>query len=396
MHICYFASYDSPYGGSARTLVFSRELVKLGHQVTIITSSYNHLMSKDTKPLNGNLYKDEIIDGVRIISVYGFNYKAHDQTILRLIHMFQYSFLALIMAVVKLRRVDVILGTTVPLFSGLLAWLLSKIKRSRFYIEIRDVWPEELIDLGSIKRGSLIAKILRSMEKFLYKNSIKIISALPNTKEHVYKSGSNSEIIYLPNPHDSDLQHQEYSGGKQNELEIMYLGGSGRAMRINTLIEAFMELDLDGINLNIIGPVDFVENYFNKSNRKRPHNIKTQGFVDRSELPVLFRNIDILVHPGNNTDQLKFGLNSNKILDYLASGRIVVLAARVDNDPVSDSGAGFKIEPENPSLMAELFRKIYYMSPETRKDIGKKGPSYLDKNFSASDLASMLSTKIEA
>ena len=63
------------------------------------------------------------------------------------------------------------MGTTVPSFTGLTALLLAKIKNSKFYLEIRDVWPEELIDLGLIKRNGLISFVLSKIEFLLYSKS---------------------------------------------------------------------------------------------------------------------------------------------------------------------------------------------------------------------------------
>ncbi len=390
MHICYFACYDSPYGGSSRTFVFAKEMVSMGHEVTIITSSFNHLMSKESKPLNKGFYIDESIDGVRVVSVFGLNYKEHDKTLLRLIHMFQYNFLAFFVGVLKIKKIDIVLGTTVPLFSGLLAFYFSLFKGSRFALEIRDIWPEELIDLGAIKKNSAFALVLRLIEKFLYKKSPVIISCLPNVLEHIRRAGSDSKVVFIPNPYDPSFYFKKYDGGKADHLRIMYLGGSGRAMRLNTLIESFLKLSLPNTTLHIVGPKQFVDEYFQGRNEKMPANIKVNGFVERSKIPSFIDQADVLVHPGNSTDQLKFGLNSNKILEYLSSGRLVVLAAKTSNDAVSLSGAGYLIPPEDASIMRSIFEKIYKLVPKERVLMGSKGPEFLHKNHKPNHLAKKL------
>ncbi len=104
-------------------------------------------------------------------------------------------------------------------------------------------------------------------------------------------------------------------------------------------------------------------------------------------------NTDLLIHSCIESEQLKFGINSNKLLDYLASSRVVILAAKVINDPVSLSGGGFVIKPEDANIMAKKIESIFCMSPNERKKIGKKGLSYVKNNLTQEHLTKKL-TKI--
>lgn len=384
--IVFFSCYDSPLGGgSPRTFLYSRELVKLGYDVWVVTSSYNHWMDKSLKKQN-KLVSKKNIEGVNYIFLFGLNYGENNNLILRSIHMIQYSFLAFFFILFRIKKIDVILGTTTPNFSGLMALCLSSLKESKFFLEIRDVWPESLIDSGSLKKNSMVAIIMRMIEKFLVRNSTEIISCLPNTLEHIIKSGGPNKMTYIPNPYDSDLIFNKYCGGNRGELRITYVGGNAKAMRVNTLIEAFLMLDLPRISLQIVGPKKFVKNYFKNLKKPLPKNMKVYDFVQRSKIPEFINNSDVLVHPSNNTDQLKFGLNSNKILEYLSSGRLTILAAKTANDPVSMSKSGFLIEPENEYEMARVFKKIYYMDPKEREKIGVRGIKFVKSRFNSKNL----------
>ena len=94
-----------------------------------------------------------------------------------------------------------------------------------------------------------------------------------------------------------------------------------------------------------------------------------------------FATADLLVASATDTDQLKFGLNSNKLCDYLVSGRPILLAANAPIDPVTESGAGFTIKPENPELMKEYILKVFRMTPEERIALGKNGYNYALENL---------------
>ena len=337
-------------------------------------------MGKKSKKLNG-FYSKERVDGVDIIWVYGLNYKSNTNTLLRFLHMIQYSLLALIISILIVKRCDFIMGTTVPSFSGLVALFLAKLKKSCFVIEIRDVWPEELIDIGLIRSDGLVAQVLRSIEKLLYKKSNFIISSLPNTNNHVQKIIKDKKVLYLPNPLDSSLEFNVYSGGEESKLEIAYVGSSARAMSIDTILKSISLLDSYNINLTIVGPKDYVQNFYKSKKQPIPKNISLFDFVPKNKIPYFINKADVLIHSCIDSDQLKFGINSNKLLDYLSSGRVVILAAKVKNDPVSLSSGGYLIKPEDEKVMAKQIESIFYMSPNERYETGKKGLDYVELNL---------------
>ena len=383
--ICYFACYDSPDAGSSRTFTFAKELVRKGYKVTMITSSYNHLMGGKGKKINGLFFKENL-KGVDVLWIYGLNYKSNENTYLRFIHMIQYSLLAFFISIFFLKKHDLVMGTTVPSFTGLTALLLAKIKNSKFYLEIRDVWPEELIDLGLIKRNGLISFVLSKIEFLLYSKSDSIISSLPNTSEHVAKIVNHKEVFFLPNPVDSSLEFNLYSGGNENRLEVAYVGSSARAMSISTILNAISLLEHLKINLTIVGPKDHVENFYKLKKEILPKNIQLFDFVPKNKIPLFINRADLLIHSCIDSEQLKFGINSNKILEYLSSGRVIILAAKVKNDPVSLSGGGYVIKPEDEVEMAKKIESIYFMSPLERKKIGEKGAFYAKNDLSQSCL----------
>ncbi len=378
--VCFIACYDSPGGASSRTWQFSKGLSKIGHDVTFITSNYNHFMTKKRK-INGFLYEEEIVDGIKVIWINSINFGKNIP--LRFLHLVVYSFLGFFISLKYIKASTVTLGTSVPLPLSIIALFSAKIRKSKFIFEIRDVWPEELIDIGSISRTSLVARLLRVIEVILCKSSHNIISALPNVDLHLKAIRQDLTFDYIPNPVDENLEYTEYKGGEVNKLRILYLGGSGKAMSIETIIEAYFLLPEElSIEIKFIGPFEIVNQYLSKEQKKDRKNFEYTKLVSKEEVPNYINQADLLVHSIKNNDQLKFGLNSNKLIEYCSSGRVVLLAANVENDLVSSSGCGYVISPENPYLMAEIFKKVHSMSPLERQLIGRRGLEFVYKQNS--------------
>ena len=205
----------------------------------------------------------------------------------------------------------------------------------------------------------------------------------------------NKDILYLPNAFDGNLKFDSYTGGSKDFLRVAYLGGTGRSMKIQTLLEAFLELNSMKYSLKIIGPVEIAKDFFISKKIDIPENISLIDFIPRSEIPKYLNKADVLVHPANDSNQLKFGINSNKILEYLSSGRIVILAARVSNDPVSLSKGGFVIPPENVKEMKKTLQFVYNLSPEERKKVGIMGKKFLNQSYSINLLSEKLNSFIK-
>lgn len=84
--------------------------------------------------------------------------------------------------------------------------------------EVRDLWPESLVEVGIIKRNSLIAKILYLGEKWIYKRADKLIFTMPGGLNYIqdreWDEIQIKKIININNGVDLD----EYIANEENVL----------------------------------------------------------------------------------------------------------------------------------------------------------------------------------
>tara|TARA_B110000008_G_C16922556_1_gene545349 strand:- start:412 stop:1602 length:1191 start_codon:yes stop_codon:yes gene_type:complete len=381
--ICFLACYDIPLGASLRTWNLSKGLTNLGNEVFFITSNYNHLMPEKVK-LSNVFYRKEKIDGVTVIWINSISYG--QSNLLRFIHMALYSLSAFFVTLIEIRKIDFFIGTSVPLPVALVAYFLSILKKSKFVFEIRDVWPQELIDLGYISKNGIIAKILRKIEVFVAINADHIVSALPNVDNHLKEIDENLTFQYVPNPYDESLNCKPYDGGEQDKLKVLFIGGTGLAQDLETIIESFLVCQDTDIELTFVGPKKRVDSYLEGRNLNFDPKINTYETVKRDQIAKYINSADLLIHSVKDTGQLKFGLNSNKLLDYLSSDRPILLASEIESSIISVSGCGYDIEPENIPLMASYFKKICKMTPDSRISLGLGGSEFI-KEFSVEKIS---------
>ena len=157
--------------GGTRHYDFGKELVKRGHEVTIFASSFHYSQHRELKLTWGEKYKVERVEGVNFVWIKTFPYQKNDWR--RVLNMVSYAWKVYWIGrgIKKLdqdiNKPDIIIGSSVHLLAVLSAYWLSKHYRAKFIMEVRDLWPQTLVDIGKFKENNPIIKILRIIEKFL-------------------------------------------------------------------------------------------------------------------------------------------------------------------------------------------------------------------------------------
>lgn len=385
MNIWYLSAYDQPRGQSTRTYDFSKELVKLGHRVTFFTNNYCHFTHQD-KRSGVESYSEELIDGIQVVWLKTFKYKGNGfgRALNMLDNAKQIYFVSKKISFLP----DVIIAPSVPLLTGYVGFLLSKRYKVPFVFEVRDVWPDALVDMGGIKKNSVVYYLFRFIEKLLYKKSARISSTLPNLREHVSKSGADSEKIVLI-PNGIDLSAFTISLPKtkvvDNTFVIMYIGGFGLDHDVPTIIEAAKILRDSGddrFRFIIIGggvrkkmAVDLAKKY-------KLENMIFKDPIPKFDIPKVQNDADVLIASITKSDSYRFGLNLNKLCSYFASAKPVLFSGNPPNDPVKESGCGLSVDAESPVLMVEALKSLAAMSQDERICMGLRGLDYAQKNIS--------------
>lgn len=99
---------------------------------------------------------------------------------------------------------------------------------------------------------------------------------------------------------------------------------------------------------------------------------------------------DIFVFNLKRIEVLKYGISSNKLFDYMATGKPIISSVNTVENPVDKSGCGISIPPESPEIMANEIEKLYLTSPEEREIMGTRGREYVKKYHDYKILADKL------
>ena len=165
-------------GGGSRFNEMTQVWSDNGHKIIVLAGMVHYTTGKKCDKYKGKfIYKDnnfyKNVDVIRshVSESYNINFLG------RLWAYFSFVFSSIYAGVFKIKgKFDIIVVTSPPLFVGITAYILSKIKRVPFVFEVRDLWPESAIDVGVLK-SKVIIRCAYWFEKFIYKNA-KLINVL--------------------------------------------------------------------------------------------------------------------------------------------------------------------------------------------------------------------------
>lgn len=381
--------------GITRHFDFAKELVSRGHEVTIFASSYHHSKQSETKEYQeGQQISLEEIEGVHYVWVKTRAY--HDNGIRRVMNMYDFAsiFYKNAPALSQKNRPDVVVGSSLHLFGTLSAFLFAKKEKIPFVLEIRDLWPQTLIDMGMSKWHPFV--LLQGwIERYLYKNSKKIITLLPKSHLYIEKFGIDpNNIAYIPNG--VDLQRFETVTTKDTQLfregrfSVVYTGSIGKANNIETLIETAKLLHgHTDIQFIIAGGGPLKTLLEKRVKEYKLNNVLFLGSIPKNDIIHILKSADCLIFPLKYTPVFRFGISSNKLFDYMAAKKPIIFASNSINNPVKDSNGGITIPPEDEKALAEAILKISDMSKEKQQTMGQNAYDYVKTHHAIPVLVDM-------
>jgi glycosyltransferase involved in cell wall biosynthesis len=196
-----FASLDE--SGGTRHYEFARLLVANGHRVTIIASPVSYLTGVRSRSDVGGLDQKTLSEGQKVDNLTILRakvYSAHHRSFFhRIIAFVTFMFSSFLLGL-KVKEVDLVWGTSPPIFQGVTALCLARIKRVPFLLEIRDLWPLFAVAVGVLKNPILVGAS-EWLERNLYQRAEAVMINSPGFMDHLKSRGAR-RVELIPNGSD--------------------------------------------------------------------------------------------------------------------------------------------------------------------------------------------------
>src|SRR6266851_943358 len=385
---------DPPDGLATRSFDIARRFVEKGHATTIFACSFSHYHFHPARSLGWRLWMREDIEGVLYVWINAPGYRGNDWR--RVLNMLVFSVLAFLAGVLRRERPEVVIGVSVHPLAALTGLFLARVKGARFFFEVTDLWPETLIDFGRLSPDGRPARLMRILERYLFRHAERIVMLWRHTDAYVESQGvSPAKILWVP--HGVELGRYEelepYEGGVARPFRIMFLGGFVASNCLASILDAAAVLHArgrDDVRFVMIGSGQERERLIKRAKDEQLGNVDFRPAVPKREVGKVMGEADAFIYGLRDLPLYRFGISLNKLTDYLAAGRPIVFFGRSSYDPVRDAQAGFSVPPGDPEVLADAIERLVALTPVERMEMGERGRRYLLEHHNIPRLADRL------
>lgn len=381
--------------GGTRHHELARYLARRGHQVTIIASPVSYLTGTD----GGDRVRKHTDDlGVTILRSYTLP-ALHNSFIWRVFSFLSFMVSSFINGLF-VRRVDLVWGTTPPIFQGPTAWLLARLKGVPFLLEVRDLWPAFAVAVGVLKNRFLIS-LSEWLERFLYRHADQVLVNSPGFIQHVGERGAR-DVTLVPNGADPDMFDPESNGvvfrkkiGLEDCFVVLYAGAHGMSNDLDVVLDAAEALMGDpAIQIILLGSGKEKSRLRAEADQRNLENLMFLPPVPKVDMPGVLAGADACLAILKPIEMYKTTY-PNKVFDYMAAGRPVILAIDgVIREVVEEAQAGVFVQPGDPASLASVIRELA-VNPEKCRTMGMNGRKIVESQFSRDKFADKFAVILE-
>ena len=382
-----FVSPNEP--GHTRHYELAQYLKSQGHELIIVASDINYQTGERIVEHKG-IFTEQDINGIRVMRTYIYP-ALHKSFFWRIISFISFMFTSF-WAAMQSGPVDVVMGTSPPIFQAATAWAVAFLRRKPFLLEIRDLWPAFAVDMGVLK-NPLIIKLASWLERFLYNRASQILVNSPAYKTYMTDMGvSASKVTFIPYGTDVDQFNPTIDGqsirqelGLDDKFIVGYTGALGLANDIDTVLRAAERLkDTPAIQIVFFGDGKERARLEAEKVRMGLDNVTFAGTKPKTQMPEVVAACDACLAILKNIPM--FGMTyPNKVFDYMAAGKPTILVIDgVVRDVIEQADAGIFVQPGDDTALADAIRSAYEQ-PERTKEMGENARQAITSQFDRRD-----------
>lgn len=379
-----FVSPDE--AGGTRHYELAQHLVRHGHLVTVVTSDLSYLTGQRMVARGRGIVSEQMVGDVRVLRA--STYPAlHRSFVWRIISFISFM-VASVIAALRAGPVDLVMGTTPPLFQAVSAWLVAALRRRPFLLEVRDLWPEFAIDMGVLKDRTLIA-LSRGLERFLYARATHLLVNSPAYRDYLISKGiAPAKVSLIPNGVASEMFAAEGDGarlrsawGLEGKFIVTYAGALGVANDIPTVLRAAARLKTaPQIHFLFVGDGKERANLAAMAEQTGLANVSFAGAYPKLQMPEVLAASDACLAILKDIPMFRTTY-PNKVFDYMAAARPIVLAIDgVIRQVVEAAGGGIFVPPGDDAALAAAVQHLS-ADPAQARAMGAAARTYVVEHF---------------
>lgn len=362
----------------ARISEVAKMLAKRGYDVSVITAVPNRPHGKIKNGYDEKYYYESYENGIHIHRVKVFLPKCFGSFGNRLFTEASFCFFSFFYAISIIRKSQFVIIQNPPLFSGLVACLVKCLSNSKVINWCSDIWPDLLIELGSLKKNSVISRSMRLIQRINFACSDAVAVTTPNSAKALQENYNPKNVFLWRNgvdteffkPVDNGVDYRRQWGLSSSKFIVGYAGLHGNFQNLHTLLDTCKLLILKNSNVHVVLVGDGIQKEQLK-NRKLSENIDNVSLFDpvsRDDMPGLLQSFDALIVPLARPMPTTI---PSKFYESLAAGKpLIVVSDSEISIMVTNNEAGIVYSCGDEKSLASSMQRLADLHPASLGNMG--------------------------
>ena len=393
MRFLILSQYFAPEIGAPQTRLaaMASELVRLGHEVEVVTALPNYPRGSIFPEYRKTLYRHEHWNGISIHRVW--LYASVGRGLKRLLNYLSFT-LTSFFGLFRARPSDYVFVESPPLFLAIPGFFISRLRGALFIFNVSDLWPDSLREMGVVPRG-LFIRPAEVLEHWTYRKADYVVALTKSIGTRLVKEKRlpADKVLFLPNGVDTELFRPaapdlafKRALGVEGKKVVLYQGSEGYAHNLENVLHAAKLLESDGIHFLFVGDGSVRRHLEKLKQELQLNNLTFLDPVPKEDLPRFFSIADCgLVSLGETA--LFEGARPAKIWPIMSSGKPLLYVGKGEGaELVFEAKAGIVVPPGNhPEALAASTRALLN-DPTLAAVLGRNGRAYVEKHMRWSSL----------
>ena len=398
MKLLILTQYFPPEIGAPQNRLFELaiRLQKKGIDVSVLTAMPNYPQMKIHENYKGKCYCKETLSNLEVHRawIYVSQSKA---VISRLLNYFSFVISAFFVGLFKIKKQDVLMVESPPLFLGITAYLLAKLKGAKMIFNVSDLWPESAEKLEIISNKTLLSMATK-LEEFCYRKAALVSGQTQGIVKNISSRFPEKKVYWLKNGvdinfYDVNKTIEENAWRKEHNYTcedfILFYGGIiGHAQGLDVILNAAKQLEnYENIKFVLLGNGPEKERLIKLKTELILNNLQFYDAVPKSQMQKIIMDTNASIIPLKRLDLFK-GAIPSKIFENLALKKPIILGVEGEAEElfIQQGKCGVSFTPEDSEDLAKQILHLYN-NPDLVKELGENGLAYVSENFNRDKIA---------
>ncbi|MCP9892076.1 glycosyltransferase family 4 protein [Cyanobium sp. Aljojuca 7D2] len=363
--------------GHTRQYEVAAGLVRYGWQVAVFASDFNLTQRRYRRLRFPRLWSTECPAGIHWtwlwVSPYRRNnWKRQLNMLSFCIHLAVRLGPAALLGRLTRRAPDVILASSPQLPAAFTCLWIARLAGIPFVLEVRDLWPQVLVDQGGKSPHSPMVRLLAWMERQLYRHAHTVVVLAKGAEAYVRERGAR-QTAWLPNGPDLELFASRPVPAEGTLFTVLYAGAHGDANALENVLAAarLLEQQQSPVRIRFVG--DGPEKQTLMQLAADLQSVAFEPPVAKAEIPGLMAEADAILLSLRDVPLFRYGVSPNKLYDAYAIGRpVITTVAGAINAEVEEYRLGVTAPPGDPEALAAAILRLVHTPRAERQAMGQR------------------------